>query len=161
MAARLLFSFDDLTRKDKAVKELEKLFKRAGANPVSVDIDARIKRSSGVSFREISLTFADSQTVKLRIKRPGDIFQVMLNRKVMPMTHQDDHSRAVGEIVQAMERGRTAFQKTLARARVKLPSSMKTAAPRMETLLEEKRDALREAVEDARQQLAKLQPEAA
>lgn len=156
MAANLLFSFDDLTRKDKAVKELEKHFKRAGANPVSVDVDSRVKRTSGVSYREISLTFSDSQVVKLRIKRPGDIFQVMLNRKVMPMANQDDHTKAIGEIVQAMDRGRTAFQKRLAKAKVKLPKRMKTAAPRMEKRLEEKRDALREAVEDARQQLAEL-----
>ncbi|WP_062359737.1 defense against restriction DarA-related protein [Vreelandella aquamarina] len=156
MAANLLFSFDDLTRKDKAVKELEKYFKRAGTTPVSVDVDSRIKRTSGVSYREISLTFSDSQVVKLRIKRPGDIFQVMLNRKVMPMRHQDDHAKAIGEIVQAMDRGRTAFQKRLAKAKVQLPKRMKTAAPRMEKRLEEKRDALREAVEDARQQLAEL-----
>ncbi len=156
MAANLLFSFDDLTRKDKAVKELEKYFKRAGTTPVSVDVDSRIKRTSGVSYREISLTFSDSQVVKLRIKRPGDIFQVMLNRKVMPMRHQDDHAKAIGEIVQAMDRGRTAFQKRLAKAKVQLPKRMKTAAPRMEKRLEEKRDALKEAVEDARQQLAEL-----
>jgi len=161
MAANLLFSFDDLTRKDKAVKELEKHFKRAGANPVSVDVDSRVKRTSGVSYREISLTFSDSQVVKLRIKRPGDIFQVMLNRKVMPMANQDDHAKAIGEIVQAMDRGRTAFQKRLAKAKVKLPKRMKTAAPRMETRLEEKRDALKEAVDDARQQLAELKPDAA
>lgn len=161
MADKLLFSFDDLTRKDKAVKALERHFKRAGANPVSVDVDARVKRSSGVSYREISLTFSDSQVVKLRIKRPGDIFQVMLNRRVIPMRHQDDHLKAIGEIVQAMDSGRTAFQRRLARAKVKLPKRMKTAAPRMEKRLEEKRDALKEAVEDARQQLAELRPDAA
>lgn len=161
MVGNLLFSFDDLTQKDKSIKVLEKHLKRAGANVVSVDIEPRIKRSSGVSYREVSLTFSDSQMVKLRIKRPGDIYQVMLNRKVIPMTNQDDHAKAIGEIVQAMDRGRSAFQKRLAKAKVKLPKRMATAAPRMERRLEEKRDALKEAVEDARQRLAELKPEAA
>lgn len=160
MAEKLLFSFDELTQKDKSVKVLEKHFKRAGANVVSVDIEPRIKRASGVSYREISLTFSDSQVVKLRIKRPGDIYQVMLNRKVMPLRHQDDHAKAIGEIMQAMDKGRTAFQKRMAKAKVKLPKRMKTAAPRMEKQLEEKRDALKEAVEDAQQQLAELKPDA-
>ncbi|WP_445157656.1 defense against restriction DarA-related protein [Halomonas sp. E14] len=158
MAANLLFSFDDLSRKDKAVRDVEKYFRRAGANPVSVDVDSRIKRTSGVSYREIGLTFSDSQVVKLRVKRPGDIFQVLLNRKVVPMANQDDHVKAIGEIVQAMDRGRTAFQRRLSRARVELPKRMKTAAPRMEKRLEAKRDALRDAVDDARQQLAELRP---
>lgn len=161
MADNLLFSFDELTQKDKSIKVLEKHFKRAGASVVSVDIDPRIKRSSGVSYREISLTFSDSQVVKLRIKRPGDIYQVMLNRKVIPMTNQDDHAKAIGEIAKAMDSGRSAFQKRLAKAKVKLPKRMTTAAPRMEKQLEEKRDALKEAVEDARQQLSELTPEAA
>ncbi|MGP8289033.1 hypothetical protein ACT3OH_02040 [Vreelandella zhanjiangensis] len=159
--AKLLFSFDELTQKDKSVKVLEKHFKRAGANVVSVDVDPRIKRASGVSYREISLTFSDSQVVKLRIKRPGDIYQVMLNRKVMPMTNQDDHAKAIGEIIRAMDQGRSAFQKRMAKAKVKLPKRMTTAAPRMEKQLEEKRDALKEAVEDARKQLSELTTEAA
>ncbi|MGO2878512.1 MAG: hypothetical protein ACTIDT_01010 [Halomonas sp.] len=157
----LILSFDDLTRKNKAVKELEKHFRRAGANVVSVDVDPRIKRTSGVSYREISLTFSDSQVVKLGIKRPGDIFQVMLNRKALPLRHQDDHAKAIGEIIRAMDSGRTAFQKRMAKAKVKLPARMTTAAPRIEKRLEEKRDALKEAVEDARKQLSELKPEAA
>ncbi|MCO7216890.1 hypothetical protein [Halomonas sp. OfavH-34-E] len=161
MAADLLFSFDELNRKDKAVKQLEKHFTRAGAAPVSVEVEPRIKRTSGVSYREVSLTFADSQVVKLRIKKPGDIFQVLLNKKVMPLRHQDDHPKAIGEIVKAMDSGRSAFQKRLAKAKVQLPKRMKTSAPRMEKRLEEKRDALKEAVEDARQQLAELKPDAA
>lgn len=154
--AALLFSFDDLTRKDKAIKELEKYFRRAGTSPVSVDVDSRVKRSSGVSYREVSLTFADSQMVKLRIKRPGDIFQVLLNRKVIPMANQDDHAKAIGEITQAMDRGRTSFQRRLARAKVKIPGRLVTAVPRMEKQLEDKRDALKEAVSDAQQQLEVL-----
>lgn len=161
MAGKLLFSFDELTQKDKSVKVLEKHFKRAGTNVVSIDLEPRIKRASGISYREISLTFSDSQVVKLRIKRPGDIYQVMLNRKVIPMANQDDHAKAIGEIVQAMDRGRSAFQKRLANAKVKLPKRMTTAAPRMEKQLEEKRNALKEAVEDARQQLSELTPETA
>jgi Asp-tRNA(Asn)/Glu-tRNA(Gln) amidotransferase A subunit family amidase len=75
----LLFSFEDLTVKDKAAKQAIRYFSRAGANVVQQDIPSALKRSSGVTYREMALTFADSQTVVLRIKQSGDIFQVLLN----------------------------------------------------------------------------------
>lgn len=81
----LLFSFADLSVKDKAAKEAMKYFSRAGANVVQQDVSTAVKRNAGVSYRELTLTFADSQKVTMRVKQTGDIFQVLLNNKLLPI----------------------------------------------------------------------------
>ena len=161
MSKNLVFSFEDMGLKsDKATRDLVKYFHRAGASIVQGDAIPAIKRTAGVSYREMVLTFADSQAVIMRIKQSGDIYQVLLNGKVIPIANQDDHVKAIAEIVQSMETGRTKFQKQLAAAQVKPPAGIRTAAPKMEAVLTEKRDALRTAIATAKEEAAKLRAEA-
>jgi hypothetical protein len=152
----LLFTFEDLSTKDKAVKQAARYFSRAGASIVQQDSPTAVKRTSGITYREMMLTFADSQTVVLRIKQSGDIFQVLLNGKVLPIKNQDDHVKAIAEIVQAMDAGRSKFQKVLAAAQIKPPAGIRTAAPKMEQVLTEKRDALKAAITEVRAQIDTL-----
>jgi len=102
------------------------------------------------------LTFADSQQVILRIKQTGDIYQVLLNGKAIPLKTQDDHVKAIAEIVQAMDAGRSSFQKMLANAKVRPPAGIRTAAPKMEQVLTEKRDSLKAAIASVRAQIESL-----
>ena len=150
----LLFTYEDLSVKDKATKQAGRYFSRAGATIVQQDVSTVAKRTSGVSYREMTLTFADSQQVVLRIKQSGDIFQVLLNGKLLPIKNQDDHAKAIAEIVQAMDAGRSKYQKLLAAAKVKPPAGIRTAAPKMEQVLTEKRDSLKAAIADVREQIA-------
>lgn len=152
----LLFTFADLSVKDKAAKAVIKYFTRAGANVVSQDVSTQVKRSSGISFREMTLTFADSQVLVLRIKEPGDIYQVTLNGKLVPLKNQDDHIKAVGEIVGMMDATRLKFQQKLAKALVKLPPTIKTAAPKMMAVLTQKRDDLKSAIDDVRAEIESI-----
>ena len=154
----LLFTFADLSANSSAAKQVVRYFARAGANVIQQDIPTALKRSSGVTYREMDLTFADSQQVSLRIKQTGDIFQVLLNGKPLPIKDQDDHVKAIAEIVQAMDSGRTRFQKLLAAEKVRTPAGIRTAAPKMEQALTGKRDALKAAIEDVRNQIAALTP---
>lgn len=153
MPSNLLFSFADLSVKDKAAKAVSRYFTRAGAAVVSQDVATSTKRTAGVSYRELMLTFADSQLVVMRIKQTGDIYQVLLNGKVIPIKAQDDHVAAIAEIVKAMDAGRTAFQKKLAAAQAKPPAGIRTAAPQMQAVLTEKRDNLRAALADVQGQI--------
>ncbi len=157
----LLFSFEDLSAKDKAAKQAARYFSRAGANVVQQDVPTAVKRSSGITYREMALTFADSQQVVLRIKQSGDIFQVLLNGKVLPIKNQDDHVKAIAEIVQAMDAGRSRFQKLLAAAQARPPAGFRTAAPKMEQVLTEKRDALKAAIAEVRSQIEAIKGTAA
>ena len=82
----LVFSFEDMGLKsDKATRDLVKYFTRAGNSVVQGEAVATIKRTAGISYREMVLTFADSQVVIMRIKQSGDIYQVLLNGKVIPV----------------------------------------------------------------------------
>lgn len=158
MAKNVLFTFDDMTGKDKPARELTRMFKRAGIDVVQVDVSQSIQRTSGVSYRQVFLTFADSQQVTLNVKQTGDIYQVLINKKNLPLRFPDDHIKAVAEIVKAMDTGRAAFQRKLAAAKVALPPSVRTAAPRMRAALESKRDALIESIAATNAEIDKLAP---
>jgi hypothetical protein len=152
----LQFSFEDLSAKDKAAQKVIKLFKKSDANVAQIDINPTIKKTSGIAYREMSLTFVDSQVVVMRIKETGDIYQVLINRKEIPIKNQSDQDKAVIEIAQAMNRGRAAFQKKMAQTKAILPSSMKTAAPKIESALTEYRDSLKAEIELVKADLSEL-----
>lgn len=157
MSKNLLFSFEEMgSKNDGATKKLVSYFSRAGNNVVQGDVAPSVKRSSGISYREMTLTFADSQKVIMRIKQSGDIFQVLLNGKTLPIKNQDDHVKAIAEVAQAMDAGRTKFQKLLAAIKAKPPAGIRTSAPRMEQVFTEKRDALKSAIAAVREEIASL-----
>ncbi len=151
----LIFSFNDLgSKSDSVARQVSKYFSRAGSPVVQTDVSPRVMRSSGISYREIRLVHADSQTTTFRIKATGDIFQVLLNNKLLPIRSQDDHVAAITEIVKAMDSGRSKFQKLLAAAKVRPPAGIRTAAPKMEQVLIGKRDALKAAIAEVRAEIA-------
>lgn len=161
MSKNIVFNFAEISNKDKATKAVSSAFKKAGAAIAQVDVSPSVKRTSGISYRELSITFADSQVIVFRIKQSGDIYQALLNGKVRPITNQDDHTAAIAELAKAMESGRSAFQAKLAKAKLKLPNGIKTTVPNKEKLLIEKRDSLKEAVAAAEQELNQIKAEIA
>ncbi len=152
----LLFNFDKLGPADAGVKKAVQQFGRAGSRVAQAEAVAGIKRTSGISYRELSLTFADSQRVVLRIKQSGDIWQVLLNGAVVPVRNQDDHVAAVAEIAKAMDAGRQKFQRRLAAIKVKPPAGIRTAAPKMEQVLTQRRDTLKEAIAEVREEIVRV-----
>ncbi len=156
MAKNILFTFEELTGKDKPTRELTRIFKRAGVDVAQVDVNPSIKRTSGITYRELLLTFADSQQVVLRIKQTGDVYQILLNGKVMPLRAQDDHAAAVAEVVKAMDASRAAFQKKLTMVRPALPPSIRTAAPQMLQQLSKRRDDLAQAVQAVNEEITRI-----
>lgn len=153
MKKPVIFSFEDMAVGDKATKKIMQYFSRAGANVVTQSVDGKVKRSSGISHRDMTLTFADSQTLVFRIKQSGDIYQVLLNGRVVPIKNQDDQVAAVAELVAMMDASRTKFQAKLAKAMAKLPPTIKTAVPNIRKQLEQKRDGLKEAIAEVRAEI--------
>lgn len=153
----LIFDLDK-GNKDQALREAAKLFKRAGATVVSSDVDAGLSRRAGVTFRNVNFTFADNQRVTFAVKSTGDVFEVRLNGKALPLRHQDDHVKAIGEITDRMDAARGAFQRALAKVHVPLPPSIRTSRTNMLTALTQRRDNLKSAVDEAKATLAKLLP---
>lgn len=152
----LIFDFENLAAKDKAVKETIRLFGRAGANVVTSEVAKTLSRRAGVSFRNIDFTFADGQTVTLSVKNTGDVFEVKVNGKATPLRQQDDHAKAIVEIADRMDKGRGAFQRAMARVKVPLPPGIRVSRATMTAAKVAKRDALKEAVGIARETLSAL-----
>ncbi|ASF45215.1 defense against restriction DarA-related protein [Methylovulum psychrotolerans] len=154
---QFLFSFDDLSnKKDGVAKELKQAFEKHHVTVAQVDIATQVRRTSNVSYREISITFADSQVVVLRVNQTGDIFQVLVNRKLFPIKSHDNHAKAVIEIVNALDAGRSAFQKKLAATAIKVPKGIVTPAPKMVQVLTAKRDALKEAIAAVNEEISAI-----
>ncbi len=152
----LIFSFADLSSRDAVARRLPAYFEKAGAPVAVLEVDPKIRRSSGIAYREIQLAMADSQKVALRIKETGDVYQVLVNGRQFPVKDQQDQKRAIAEIVAFLGRNRTAFQKALAKARVPLPPAMRSAATTIEARLREQITAVDEAIVLATEKLAGL-----
>ena len=129
-----IFDFNSIAT-GKPVKAIQQAFARAGVPVISIDADGKAKRTAGVSYKALTLTFADSQKVELAIKQSGDVYRVSLNGSVVPLKNPDDHAKAVGEIAKMLDAGRAKFQAKMARTKVDLPKGIKTAAPKMEQQL--------------------------
>lgn len=152
----LIFSFEDLKQKDAAVREISREFNKLGDTIVATDIPDRIKRSAGISYREVNLSFADSQKVTFCVKQSGDIFQIKLNGKPMPIKEQGDQKKCIKEISDAMNTGRAAFQKKLQKAKVDIPGGTHVTTQTRENKQNDKIAALKEAIADAEKQIAEF-----
>ena len=157
----ILFDFSKLESSEKLEtkirKDLEKYFTRAGAPILNFSIAPTAKRTSGISYREVLINFKDNQSVTLRVKSTGDIYQVLLNNSVIPITNQDDHAKAIGEIANKLAGSRTKFQEKLTKAKVEIPASIKTPTVKLEAQLTEKRDNLVIALNDIKAQITDTQ----
>ena len=159
MAKSLLFSFDDLSDKNKVVQKVKKQFEKLNLTVTAVDVPQQIKRTAGVSYREVSMTFADSQIVTLRVKKTGDIFTVLLNKKAIPIKNQDDQTKGLKEIADAIVKNQSAFQRKLARIAVAVPTkgmrSTVSVVERQASKIEEMKSAIEEYRKKAEEPQAK------
>lgn len=113
----LIFNFENAAQAQKSLTQAVRLFGRAGATVASSTIAPRTERTSSVSWRAVNFTFIDSQQVSLRVKLTGDVYQVLINGRVLPIKYQDDPAKAIAEIAAALDVGRVAWQRKLARVR--------------------------------------------
>jgi len=157
------FDYKNLTGKDPASTTLVKAFVQHKADVASIEGEGKIKRMSGVAYKELALAMADSQHVILRIKDTGDVFQVLVNNKVVPIKNQDNIAKAVIEIVDRLDSGRAAFQKAMLRKKVEapVPKGIKTAALNMIPTLQERIPALKAEIEAVREERVAIEAERA
>lgn len=129
-----------------ALKNTVAQFLKHGLGVSQTDASQAVKKTSGVAYREAYLTMADSQKVTFRIKETGDIFQVLINDRLVPIKEQDDHKAAIKEIAGHLDASRAKFQAALAKAKTPLPPSIKTSVPTMKAALQTKLAGLNEAI---------------
>jgi len=115
MNTPLLFDIKNLSTEAESMKRLIAMFAMLGETLVNHDVDKTLKRSAGITYKDLSLTFVDSQTVTFSIKQTGDIWKVKLNNKQIALRNQDAHKpeAVIQEIAQKIKAGRSAYQKAL------------------------------------------------
>lgn len=153
----MLFNFKAFTTGDPAVKDTIKAFGRAGAVVISSAADAKSTKRAGVEFKTLHLSFADSQQVELLIKATGDIFEVRLNGKQIPIRAQDDIALAAKEIVAKLDANRAKFQKALTAVKMPAPVAARTSRTNMLAQLTAQRDGLKAEIADVQKQLDELE----
>lgn len=157
MPATNKLDFTNAQSAAKALKKVSTLMIRAGQPVVSSEFNATARRTSGITYREASLTVASGQLVVLRVNTTGDIFQVLLNGSVQPLKNQTDSDKAVGEIAALLEKTQGAFQKAQARKAIALPKGMSTPAPKQITVYAERAAQLDTQIAERQAKVADLQ----
>lgn len=153
----LIVDYEGLARNAAAaMKRVTSLLERAGLKVVDVASDGKTRRLAGVSFREVTISFADSQKLALRVKATGDVYEVRINGKQTPVSQQDDAAKAIGELAGLIDRGRARFQKRLAAMRMRPPESARTAAPKLKERLQQQIAEVDSQIEAAKEELAEL-----
>lgn len=154
---KLLIDYEGLaTNATRATKAVTALLKRAGVEVIKAESDGRTRRIAGISYREVLLTFADSQSLGLRVKATGDVYEVRVNGKLTPVKEQDDSAKAAVELATLLDRTRAKFQKRMAAIAMKPPEGAKTAAPRLIEVLRAQVAELDQQIEAATAELAEL-----
>jgi hypothetical protein len=150
----ILLDFDNGADATRSLKKVSQMMLRAGQPVVSTDFDAKVKRTSGISYREALLTVASGQTVTLRVKQTGDIYQVLVNGKVTPIKNQEDSAKAIVEIANHLDANQAKFQAQLAKKKVDLKEAgVKSVVPKMEEKLTAELQELDTKIADARKKL--------
>lgn len=157
MPATNTLDFSNAQAAAKALKKVSQIMIRAGQPVVSSEFNSSAKRTSGVTYREASLTVASGQRVVLRVNTTGDIFQVLLNGALQPMKNQTDSDKAVMEIAGLLEGGQVAFQKAQARKAIALPKGMSTPAPKQAAVYAERVAQLDTQIAERQATVAELQ----
>lgn len=155
---QLTLPFDKLTEKN--LQSIVKKFKKAGYTVTAIDAPNVAKRESGFLIKNFTLTFEDGQQIQVRVKADGTIFQVKLNRKVVPVRNVDNMDKAVVEMADYMYYNAKAFARAKAqRERRKLnPPKPSVTTTRAEKLAQatENLGILSENVEDLEKQFAEI-----
>lgn len=138
MPATNTLDFSNAQAAAKALKKVSQIMIRAGQPVVTTEFNPAARRTSGITYREASLTVASGQMVVLRVNTTGDIFQVLINKSLTPLKNQTDSEKAVREIAALLESGQVAFQKTQARKAIALPKGMSTPAPKQTAVYAER-----------------------
>lgn len=156
-ASSQVFNFDELSSNEHtAPKSILQIIRRAGGTVASSWVDGKVRRENAIAFKEIHLVFADSQEAVLRVKQSGDIFQVKVNGRATPIKNQDDHKKALIEVIDAVDANSASYQKKLTQTKVVTPTGLKSTVTRKEESLTARIEELKAGISEATNELAAM-----
>lgn len=120
------FNLTALSEQTPIVKKLSTGLAKATGQAIPFVTIEKVKRSAGVSVREVGLGLENGQKVSFLIKADGDIFRVLLNDKDLPITGDFDPSTfnaAMSEIAGKVRANQKTFEKAQQKVVVKIPKA--------------------------------------
>lgn len=154
----LTLNFARPSDKDPALKAFARKLGQAGAVVIAQSVSSTTAKKAGMEYRTAGLSFADSQTVELLFKSSGDVFEVRLNGKAIPVTAQTDAGKAAKEIADRLAAGRAKFQAALAKTPVAPVAAARISRTSQLKQLTARRDALQVEIEAVQAELAAIKP---
>lgn len=101
--------FEKLTEQN--LRPITKKMEKWGLEIASVDAPNRARRESGMLLKDVTFVFSDGQKMLVRVKSDGTVFQVKLNKKVVPIKHVDNMDKAIGEMVDYVQENAKAYMR--------------------------------------------------
>lgn len=122
----------DFNKMTKAgLKSVITKFEKKGMKVADVDAPNRPKRESGFLVKAAKLIFESGQSLLIRVKADGTVFQVKLNNIVLPMKHVDNMNKAIDEIIDHVKGNEAKYikakQKRLSRKKLNLDKAPKVS----------------------------------
>ena len=117
-------SFDFASFDEKGANPIKKAFEKSGATVIEVVAPNRATRKAGYQVKTATFYMADGQQVMMLLKNDGegngDIYQVQLNKRVVPIKNVDNLDKAASEIAGMVKSGSPAFLKAQRRKQSRL-----------------------------------------
>ena len=152
----LTLNFARPSDKDPALKAFARKLGQAGAVVFARSVSTTTAKKAGMEYRTASLSFTDNQTVELLFKSSGDVFEVRLNGKAIPVTSQTDAGKAAKEIADRLAAGRAKFQAELTKTTTAPVAAARISRTSQLKQLTARRDALQIEIEAVQAELAAL-----
>ncbi|MDX5979552.1 hypothetical protein SIL78_18555 [Halomonas alkaliphila] len=86
-------------------------FEKAGLTVTDIEANNRSRRMSGFATKMARFFFQDGQSITLRIKGDGDVFQVQLNSRIIPIQQVDNMKGAIEEMARMATSNAPAWKK--------------------------------------------------
>lgn len=141
----IALDFDNLDK--KGLKTFLDKFKRKKMPVKNVEARNKSTRANGVMQKDFTMEFADGQKIQIFVKSDGTIFQVKLNKKVIPIRNTTNLDRAVDELVGVLQKNASAFDRA---KQLRQRRSIRPPKPRITTTRKQK-------IEEANNEIAALE----
>lgn len=103
------FDFDNFD--ESGLAGVKREFEQAGATVIDIEASNRARRQSGYATKMARFHFQDGQTITLRIKGDGDVYQVQLNSRVIPIQAVDNRKAAIEEMARFLTANAPAWRR--------------------------------------------------
>jgi hypothetical protein len=104
-------TFDFENFDEKGLAPVKQAFEKAGLSVVDIEASNRQRRMSGFATKTARFFFEDGQSITLRVKGDGDVFQVQLNSRIVPIKQVDSMKGAIEEMARFASANAPAWKK--------------------------------------------------